>query len=106
MTAARLRKAAKVLRERAEAAYTPEAMHPWGDKTLAPLPREEWPSEVRGYLGGEWGEYCATMHPGVGLLIADWLNNNALRWEFSDVYTGENASGEALADLILGGETQ
>src|SRR5690606_13095363 len=73
MSADRLRETAKALRELAEAAYTPEALTPYGDKWIGPKPRETWPDQARDYLGGEWGEYVATMHPGVGLALADWL---------------------------------
>ena len=83
MTAQTLRDAAKVLRERAENA-TPG---PWyvdevgdiGDKS-AVLEVARW----RGYtntvnLGEDrpTADYIATVHPGVGLALADWLDAEA-----------------------------
>jgi hypothetical protein len=80
MSAELLRQAATILRERAEAATRPEAMHPWGDKSIPALPPEAHPAEVEGYLGGTWGTYYATMHPGVGLALAKWLDDIAAGW--------------------------
>lgn len=97
MGAVELRKAAETLRERAEAATRPEAMHPWGDKSLPSLPPEQHPQEVAGYLGGSWADYYATVHPGVGLALAEWLVQEA------DFHAFENSPALALARLINGG---
>lgn len=108
MTAERLRAAAKVLRERAEAAYTPEALTPWSNPQFEPEPREAWPDQARGYLGGEWGEYVAMMQPPVALALADWLDATAEGINRRGVTARLSpAEREALrvADLILGGES-
>lgn len=83
-----LRQAATILREQAEAA-TPGPWH-WSPPSAA-----EWPSGDESLLGAAdetvlygWGydasgieatdadrTYIATMHPGVGLALADLLNN-------------------------------
>jgi hypothetical protein len=47
----------------AQAAIKPEEMHPWGDVQLPRQPPEAWPDEVRGHLGGTWGEHCARHDP-------------------------------------------
>jgi hypothetical protein len=81
MSAAELRQAAETLRERAEAANTDEARRPYSDPSIAPVSPEEWGALVGGdYLGGEIGDYCATMHPGVGLALADWLDKAGADW--------------------------
>lgn len=103
VSAEKLRQAATLLRKRANAATAPESMHPWGDKDLPSLPPERHPSELRGYLGGTWGEYYATLHPGVGYLIADWLDDAAM---WMSIPRSVNHDGKAveIADLILGGD--
>ena len=47
----------------ANAAIQPEEMHPYGDTTLPQTSIAAWGDEVRGYLGGTWGEHCANWHP-------------------------------------------
>jgi Family of unknown function (DUF6221) len=47
----------------AQAAIEPDQMHPWGDRALERLTPEQWPDEVRGLLGGTWGEHCARQDP-------------------------------------------
>lgn len=47
----------------ARTAIEPDNMHPWGDKTLPRLAPDRFPDEVRGYLGGPWGEHCANWSP-------------------------------------------
>jgi len=37
--------------------------HPWGDRALSPVSVERIPDEVRGYLGGTWGEHFARWDP-------------------------------------------
>ena len=41
----------------------PDERHPWGDRTLSPVPVERIPNEVRGYLGSSWGEHFARHDP-------------------------------------------
>jgi len=43
----------------AKEALAPEHMRPYGDKTLPPISPEQVPDEMRGYLGGPWGEHAA-----------------------------------------------
>jgi hypothetical protein len=47
----------------ARAAIEPDNMHPWGDVSLPPSPVDQWGDDVRGYLGGPWGEHCAQQNP-------------------------------------------
>lgn len=107
MSADRLREAAKVLRERAEAATAPDEMHPYGNRALPALPASAHPDEVRGLLGGTWGDYYATVHPGVGLALADWLDAEAdVPYYTPKAYgtaDGVTSAAHRLADLILGG---
>ena len=77
MSADELRAAAKVLRERAEAATQPSEMYPWGDTSLPQMSVDQHADSVKGYLGGTWGDYYATLHPGVGLPLAGWLDEAA-----------------------------
>lgn len=99
----RLTRAATVLRERAEAAYTPESLTPYGDPRIGPQPRETWPSQLMEYLGGPVGEYAGLMNPAVGLTLADWLEKEA------DIIARRGgipyAEATALADLILRDES-
>lgn len=95
----RLRKAAKVLRELAQAAD-------------AVQPRETWSDQALDYLGAEWGEYVATMHPGVGVALADWLDDHASLGESWDSTRRGNGvqyvydpTALRIADLILGRES-
>src|SRR5690606_26565557 len=118
MTADRLHEAARVLRERFEAATAPDEMHPYGNRALPALPASAHPDEVRALLGGTWGDYYATMHPGVGFALADWLDTaGADLWahgplcecgsgclDCDDLLWQPHARRAlALADLILGG---
>jgi hypothetical protein len=61
---------------RALAAETskPENLHPWGDRSIPPVPLSKWSGEVRGYLGGPMGDHCAAWHPDAALAVADWLD--------------------------------
>lgn len=47
----------------AREAINPESLYLWGDRSLPPIPVERWPDDVRGYLGGSWGEHCARHDP-------------------------------------------
>ena len=115
MSADRLREAARVLRERAEAATSP----PWEAR---PGPLEgHWVAglggmpcrPIPGLIEDEDAAYIATMHPGVGLALADWLDGAASNAEFMQavIDTGRADNPDAslartkaddVADLILG----
>ena len=47
----------------AREAIEPAQMHPWGDTTLPQVAVSDVPDEVRGYLGGTWGEHFARHDP-------------------------------------------
>lgn len=118
MSAERLREAAKVLRERAQAA-TPG---PWGVIDEVDGIRAGQPVVVSATKSGDRyarrvvsvGQtrphvqpaipnvaYIATMHPGVGLALADWLDRVATH---TGRYTGVMVDDALrVADLILGG---
>lgn len=117
MTAARLREAAKVLRERAGSA-TPG---PWvavagalGDPADGPdhmrvlqAPHKDAVTALARLdydrYGGADAVYIALVHPLVGLALADWLDDEACRIEMTGVRLFE--SPMRLADLILGTES-
>ena len=129
MSADTLRRAAALLRERADAAtpgpwsaadeygLIPEADPAWCISQMRPGYQSMSPTE--GYVGDVaevWCErkdacpdadYIATMHPGVGLALADWLD--LMAWQHETF--GQNMSGflldhskraEDVARLILG----
>lgn len=109
MSADRLREAAKVLRERAEAA-TPG---PWEIQQGTPtMGGGTWTLRTAGQPGIRLGvheyqhgpgnaDYIATVHPGVGLALADWLDYEA---SIVSGWIPESRSRAiVLADLILGG---
>ena len=50
-------------------------------------------------------EYIATMHPGVGLALADWLDDELSNLEGLGVTWGANHPAVVLARLILGEES-
>lgn len=112
MGADRLREAARVLREVAAGAEP----GPWevrGGGLIARAsssPRFVWPPHAT--ADGQYWEgqrehnratatYIATMHPGVALALADWLDDTA-----TEVASGATYSQDALrlADLILGAD--
>ena len=125
MSADLLRQAAKVLRERAEAATS----GPWramdhddtpGDEGVALLGKGAtvMGSHMIGYFHvlsqpeqEANGSYAATMHPGVGLALAALLDHVAEDAESNDMFDGFDpwvtvpAYGDALtiACLIVGG---
>ena len=43
----------------AQAALAPDQMHPYGDQSLPQTRPDQVPDEMRGYLGGTWGEHAA-----------------------------------------------
>ena len=107
MSADRLREAAKVLRERATAA-TPG---PWQGRDGAswaaqvcvldgdghPVAATSMTESVPSALSD--ATYIATMHPGVGLALAEWLNQAALHTDEPNPLTNRAVQ---IADLILG----
>lgn len=114
MSADRLREAARVLRERARTATPwPWVTHPVGARAdVRGLP-ENTSHDYRGNAVATAGDsefgacpakdahYIATMHPGVGLALAELLDGLACDspWDFRH----DNAL--AIADLILGGQS-
>ncbi|MFG3127414.1 hypothetical protein ACGFZU_06895 [Streptomyces tendae] len=58
-----------------------------------------WTQASRNELGPIWGAYAAAMHPGVGLAIADWMEETARNAEpFGKI----NARAVAVARAING----
>lgn len=72
-----LRRAAALMRERAEAANTEGARRPYGDRSVDPVPESQWGALVENYLGGEMGAHCAAWTPAVALAVAAWLEIGA-----------------------------
>ena len=71
MSAEMLRKAAALMRERAEAATPSDGTH-WGDgKGYSPL----------SYARQNDAEHIASWHPAVALAVADWLDAEAAEFE-------------------------
>lgn len=111
MSTDRVREAAKVLRERAEAA-TPG---PWEIQQGTPtMGGGTWTLRTAGQPGIRLGvheyqhgpgnaDYIATVHPGVGLALADWLTYEAAVLEDEGTTLGDVYPCMALANLILGG---
>lgn len=101
-----IRRAATVLRERAQAAHW-ASPSPWAvtdehvvrcaDRMIvADRSDTDHPAE-RADL-----PYIATVHPGVGLALADWLDSAAERWDTIRAYEGIHAL--AVARTVLGPE--
>ena len=115
MSAETLRRAASLMRERAEAA-TPSPWH----TTTEGLTHPGWGTEVRsetatvvgdccGYQGGANladGEHIASWHPAVALAVADLLDAQATFMEdggdFSDIEGGGDANALTIARAYLG----
>ena len=105
MSAARLREAARVLRERAEVSST----GPWAwertEKTTTVYEPDEDAAIFEDELTlPEDAALIATMHPGVALALADWLAAEADFWTVDyEGADGEDVLRSALAvsDLIL-----
>lgn len=106
MTAERLREAARVLRERLD------RLEPWeGDEDT-----RGWVDEYGGIGTSYDMQYIATVHPGVGLALADWLDAaGADEWAHGphcltpciecddDPRAPHVRAALAVADQILGG---
>ena len=116
MTSQKLRDAAKVLREKAEAATpgpweaTDNFGHDAGRAYVIPSD-PEIPTYVS--AGGSPDEdrdadYIAAVHPLVGLALADWLDIGATNaekngWQPGYLEALEHTPALRIADLILGG---
>jgi hypothetical protein len=72
-----LRRAAALMRQRAEAANTDDARRPYSDRSVDPVPESQWGELVDNYLGGDIGAHCASWTPTVALAVADWLDIGA-----------------------------
>lgn len=112
MSAERLREAARVLRERAEATtWVPECGGWWlpfaeiEGYEPGHYPVAEADSTVAEATTGGTATYIATMHPGVGLALAHWLDDLASRAARGFALDDDPDMQEAVtvADLILGG---
>lgn len=130
MTAERLREAAEVLRERATEAPGGAWVYSEGTRGLP----EDGPTFVRvtsqasGHpvMEGEYDRhdgqaaiYMATVHPGVGLALAKWLQDIAAGWAWDEEEPGVtdydgwpitledslDSHALAVADAILGGQS-
>jgi hypothetical protein len=70
-------RAAKLMRERAEAANTDSARTPYSDQRIAPVDPSQWGGMVDNYLGGPIGAHCASWTPATALAVASWLDIGA-----------------------------
>lgn len=113
MTAQKLRDAAKVLRESAESA-SGESVPPWhieggAAEFTTVIDDHGWRvTEGPDQYYREVAAYIATMHPGVGLALADWLDIGATNaekngWQPGYLEALEHTPALRIADLILGG---
>lgn len=98
-----VRVAAWTLRDNANAATAPEAMYPWGDRSLPRRKPEHHSEDVRGLLGGTWGEYYASVPPSVGFALSSLLER------YANALMGTNPGDvpfeseiEAIARAVLG----
>jgi hypothetical protein len=116
MSAAELREAAETLRERAMAATE----GPWrvcaeGSEGSRIAPDSGDKRERTRFIGimngrvqpedGRNARYAATMHPGVGLALADWLDLTARRFDEGLGFPGDYEKPLAIARLINGAST-
>jgi hypothetical protein len=68
----------------AREAIEPSQMHPWGDVNLPRVSPEQVPDEVRGYLGGTWGEHFARHVP--ARVLADVQAKRAILAAYATQY--------------------
>lgn len=105
---ARLRDAAKALRERAEAASSVTLEAAWGhDGKQVTAGDGQWMVVAETAETNECpalAAYIATMHPLVGLAIADWLDFIAKDWETGYVSVSMFDAAR-ISNLILGTES-
>ena len=111
MSVDRLREAAKVLRDNATAAAH-GAPGPWRTWITSDRKWTIVDSNSHGSLAparcvdDDVAHYIATMHPGVGLALADWLDAEAKREAYSLSEFGHRIVSNGahdIADLILDG---
>jgi hypothetical protein len=110
VSADELRKAAETLRERAGNASTgdgPTLSHEWFSDLTYMSKRYEVVSVNEGSiiasnLDRRTAEIIATMHPGVGLALADWLDD-AAAWEGVPRAVNHDIRAHDIARLINGG---
>ena len=106
MSAELLRRAAALMRERAEDAAAPH--HPYGDTEMDLVETTaHWSLEISEYVGGDMGEHAASWHPAVALAVADWLDATALELKaLGDpplkIQEGRRSSALAVARAYLG----
>lgn len=109
MSAAELRKAAETLRERASNASTgdgPTLSHEWFHDLTYMSRRYEVAAKDEGTVIASnldrWtAEFIATMHPGVGLALADWLDYMSDR---AKARTGRNYLCAIKVARLINGE--
>ena len=103
-----LRRAAALLRERAEAVRSHQrdmSMDLWFEADV------DLRAAIRGQFKGnatsapDDARWIALMHPGVGLALADWLDDELSNLEGLGVTWGANHPAVVLARLILGEES-
>lgn len=70
---AQIRRAADLMRRRADAANTDDARRPYSADT-DPVPPARWGDLVDNYLGGNMGAHCAAWTPDAAHAVADWLD--------------------------------
>lgn len=107
MSAGLLRRAAALMRERADAAIPP----PWlaegvggirmdgqrdGYQVMSP-PNRIARCQYGNWNGRENAEHIASWHPAVALAVADWLDNEALVWDRVGPSAGVAATAPAYA---------
>lgn len=66
----------------ARTAIEPSEMHPYGDDKIPPIAPEQVPDQVRGYLGGTWGEHFARHDP--ARVLADVQAKRAILQAWQD----------------------
>lgn len=93
-----LRAAAARIRSTVAAMTDSSAMHPWGDRSLPQLTVEQIPDEMRGHLGGTWGEAAALLaNPVFAGLIIDVLEREADVWDEAAAQLPAEAVAAVLA---------
>lgn len=105
VTVADLRAAASVLRRHAQDAASPQAMTPWGDPKLDPVPLTQWADEAKGYLGGAWGDYLGLLTPPLVCAVSDALESFADQVENMPgrAWPREDAPLARVARMVLDG---
>ncbi len=96
MSAETLRRAAALMRARAEAIEIP--WHPYSDPAFPERSTpDEYMQDMQGYLGGEWGDQAGSWHPAAALAVADLLDATAGHVE----YTGDETSEDVRHSLAV-----